>query len=233
MMKHTIDAPETIKILASQIKEARVDHAAFEVFLLPCEVSRCKATCCYDGVSVSLEEEVYIEKLVRGQFFSGGKVFAGIDLERIFIDRPNDQGRKTATLAAKEGELADDFPAHFPKTRCVFLDKQGYCGLQKLALEQKVDPWLHKPLTCWMHPLVLVPAGKWEDRPVLTVVNTQNDPQKKGDYAGYASCTHCGREEKSGQAAWKVLEPELRRLGELCGRDIYGELSAEEADWYS
>lgn len=232
-MKHTIDAPETVKILASQIKEARVDHAAFDVLLRPCEMSRCKATCCYDGVSVSAEEEDYIEKLVRGQLFSGGKVFSGLDPDKIIINGLNQRGRKTATRVAEAGELADDFPTHFPKTRCVFLDEQGYCGLQKLAMEQELAPWRHKPLTCWMHPLVLVPAGKWEDRPVLTIVNAENDPQKKGDYAGYASCTHCGREDKSGQPAWQVLESELRRLGELCGRDIYGELSADEVDWYS
>jgi hypothetical protein len=82
-----------------------------------------------------------------------------------------------------------------------------------------------------MHPLVLVPEGKWEDRPVLTIVNSENDPQKSGDYAGYASCTHCGREDASGKPAWQVLEAELRRLGEICGRDIYGELSAREVDW--
>jgi len=229
-MSNSIDAPKTVKALASQIKEARVDHSAFEVLLRPCEMSRCKATCCYDGVSLSQEEEDYISVLVRNKVFSNCSVFQGLNSDRIVVD--GERGRKTATRPALPSEVADDFPKHFPKTRCVFLDSEGYCGLQKLAIEENLDPWVHKPLTCWMHPLVLVPEGKWEERPVLTIVNRDNDPQKKVGYSGYASCTHCGREDKSGQPAWQVLELELKRLGELCGRDIYGELSADEVDWY-
>ena len=217
--------PETVKILAAQIAEARVDHRAFETLLRPCEMSRCKATCCYDGVHVSDEEAEHIEGVVR-ESFSGS-----LDAEEVIF---RDGGvKKTATRMAVEGELADDFPAHFAKTRCVFLDHEGYCGLQKSAREddEESDSWRHKPLTCWMHPLVLVPAGKWEARPVLTLVNAENDPQKSGNYAGYASCTHCVREDAAGKPAWQVLEAELKRLGDICGRDIYGELSAKEVDW--
>ena len=215
--------PETVKILATQISEARVDHSAFETLLRPCEVSRCKATCCYDGVHVSGEEADYIQRIVREKL--------GDELDATSVIELTERGRKTATRAAVDSELADDFPVHFAKTRCVFLDKQGFCGLQKLALTEKADQWSHKPLTCWMHPLVLIPAGKWEERPVLTIVNAGNDPQKQEGYKGYASCTHCGREDAAGQPAWQVLEPELKRLGELCGRDIYKELSAEEVEW--
>ncbi|MFT5633682.1 MAG: Fe-S-cluster containining protein [Rubritalea sp.] len=224
-MKTAFPFPETVKILAPQIVAARVDHLAFETLLRPCEMSRCKATCCYDGVHVSDEEAEHIEGVVR-EHFSGL-----LDADEVILS--TEKGKKTATRMAVEGEQADDFPAHFAKTRCVFLDHEGYCGLQKLAMDDDdvSDPWKHKPLTCWMHPLVLVPAGKWEDRPVLTIVNTENDPQKSGDYNGYASCTHCGREDKAGKPAWQVLEVELKRLGEICGRDVYGELSAQEVDW--
>lgn len=215
--------PGTVEILASQVVESRVDHVAFASLLRPCEVSRCKATCCYDGVHVSSEEAGYIQGIVRESF--SGRLDADLVIE------VTAGGQKTATRMAKEGELADDFPVHFAKTRCVFLDGEGFCGLQKLALDEGVDAWQHKPLTCWMHPLVLVPAGKWEERPVLTIVNAGNDPQRSEGYAGYASCTHCGRLDAGGRPAWQVLEAELRRLGELCGRDIYGELSAEEVEW--
>lgn len=141
-MRNTIDAPETLKVLASQIREARVDHAAFEVLLRPCEMSRCKATCCYDGVSVSTEEGVYLEKLVRGSLLSGGGIFAGLDLEAIIVNGQHQGGKKTGIRPAGVGELADDFPVHFPKTRCVFLDQQGFCGLQKLAMEQELYHFL-------------------------------------------------------------------------------------------
>lgn len=223
--------PDTVAILAQQIREARVDHAAFETLLRPCEISRCKATCCHDGVHLSDEEAGYVEELVRSK--RDDLKLLGFDIpDRVIIDSPERKGRKTAVREAREGELADDFPAHFPKTRCVMLDERGYCSLQSLAMNEGVHPWSYKPLTCWMHPLVLIPTGKWEDRPVLTLVNAENDPQRRDGYAGYGSCTHCGREEEGGSPAWQVLEKELKMLGEICGRDVYAELSASEVDWY-
>jgi len=220
-----VSFPDTVSILAQQVREARVDHAAFETLLMPCNVSRCKATCCYDGVHLSGEEAAYVEKIAESDL---GEM---MDVDGLVI--PVERGLKTATRVAEEGELADDFPQHFAKTRCVFLDKDGLCELQKLAIWQGVHPWVHKPLTCWMHPLVLIPAGKWEERPVLTIVNSQNDPQRKQSYAGYASCTHCGRKDNAdlSKPARMVLEDELRMLGEICGRDLYHELSAKIVDW--
>ncbi len=223
--------PETTKILADQIRVARVDHEAFDTLLRPCEMKRCRATCCHDGVHIYDEEAGYVTKLVEGN--RSRLLDYGLMLGDEIIVRQG-KGLKTAVREAEEGELADDFPAHFPKTRCVFLNKEGFCGLQSLAMTDGDDAWMHKPLTCWMHPLVLIPAGKWEERPVLTIVNSKNDPQKNDEYAGYASCTHCGREEsiESGaKPAWQVLENELSRLSEITGRDIYGELSAPPCDW--
>lgn len=220
--------PETVKILARQIREARLDHAAFDTLIRPCEMSRCKATCCHDGVHLSEEEAGHIESVVR--LNKDQLVSYGLELPDTVII-PVKKGVKTAVRVAQVDELALDYPTHFPKTRCVFLDSHGYCGLQKLSMEAGSDAWLHKPLTCWMHPLVLIPAGKWEQRPVLTLVNTVNDPQKTRDYPGYASCTHCGRADDTGILAWQALKAELIRLGELCGRDIFGELSAETVDW--
>ena len=220
--------PKTVKILAEQIREARVDHVAFDTLLRACELSRCKATCCHDGVHISDEEGEYVESLVSRH--SSKMLEYGLSLPENFLLRKN-KGMKTAVRDALPTELADDFPAHFPKTRCVFLNKLGHCGLQSLAMENGEDEWLHKPLTCWMHPLVLIPAGKWEEQPVLTIVNSNDDPLKQGSYAGYASCTHCGRADESGKPAWQVLEKELKRLGEICGRDVYAELSAPACDW--
>jgi len=213
---------QTIKILAQQVREARVDHAAFEVLIRPCEMNRCRGTCCYDGVYLSDEEAIHVEKLAAENNLSEGNSVIAISTKG---------GKKTATRQASESELAIDHPAHFPKTRCIFLDENSHCKIQKLSMMHDRHPWHDKPLTCWIHPLVLIPAGKWEKRPVLTLVNSKNDPQKTANYAGFASCTHCGREDASGSPAWQVLAAELKMLGKLCDRDIYSELSAEEVDW--
>lgn len=214
--------PQTLKILAQQIREARVDHTAFTTLIRPCEMHRCKATCCYDGVHLSDEEAMHLEQIATEHSLNDGNP--------VITTSPKG-GKKTATRMAKDTELAIDYPAHFPKTRCVFLDENSHCEIQKISIKQGIHPWHDKPLTCWIHPIVLIPAGKWEDRPVLTLVNSQNDPQKTPGYPGFASCTHCGREDASGSPAWQVLSAELKMLGELCHRDVYSELSAEEIDW--
>jgi len=214
--------PETVKILSQQVREARVDHAAFEILIRPCEMHRCKGTCCYDGVHLSDEEAKHVELLAKQNGLNQGEDVISVSAKG---------GKKTATRIANDRELALDYPQHFPKTRCVFLDENSHCGLQKLSMQEGRHPWHDKPLTCWIHPLVMIPAGKWEDRPVLTLVNAANDPQQTSSYPGFASCTHCGRQDSDGSPAWQVLQAELEMLGELCGRDIYGELSAEEVDW--
>lgn len=135
---------------------------------------------------------------------------------------------KTATRDAKPVELAMDYPEHFPKTRCVFLDKEGRCRIQMHSVRQGRHPWFDKPLTCWIHPLVILPVSGDRSRPLLTLVNEANDPQKTDNYRGFASCTHCGRLDKRGKKARQVLAAELEMLGLISGRDILGELNAEE-----
>jgi G:T/U-mismatch repair DNA glycosylase len=151
--------------------------------------------------------------------------------EKVVMSARKGTARKTATRRAERGELATDFPQHFEKTRCVFLDEQGRCGIQRLCMEDQLGDWYLKPLTCWIHPIVILPETSERSRPLITLVNAENDPQKTDAYPGFASCTHCGRAEESGAPAWQVLEKELRALGELAGRDLFGELSAPRLDY--
>ncbi|MGJ8673745.1 hypothetical protein [Rubritalea sp.] len=221
---------ETAADLAYQLKDTLVDHEAFETLLKPCTLERCSATCCYDGVYLSDEEAQGVEWLVENE--RSRLLGFGLNLPNQVVDVVrNGLSKKTAVRPAEVGELAVDFPSHFNKTRCVFLDSMGRCGIQRLSMEDELGDWYLKPLTCWIHPIVILPAGRDRSRSLITLVSAQNDPQKTEDYPGFASCTHCGREEDGGQPAWKVLEKELRALGELSGRDIYGELSAPTIDY--
>ena len=94
-------------------------------------------------------------------------------------------------------------------------------------MEIGADPWFHKPLTCWLHPLLIKP-GRRGGRPELTLPSPENDPQKAPGYPGFASCTHCGRPDPEGEPAKVALAPELERLSLISGRDLLGELNAEE-----
>ena len=224
-MKHTAYS-QTAGHVAEQLREALLDHEAFEKKIKPCELEKCRATCCHDGVYLSAEESAGIEKLLsahRGKFVEYG---LSLPDEPIVATRGG-RSLKTATRVAEAGELAEDFPEHFPKTRCVFLDRQGRCGIQMLSVDLGREAWFDKPLTCWIHPIVILPAGRERARPVVTLVTPDNDPQKAVEYPGFGSCTHCGRPDDSGVPAREALAPELDMLGLVSGRDLLGELNAE------
>ena len=221
---------ETAADLRMQLDEALIDHEAFETLLKPCTLERCSATCCYDGVYLSDEEARGVKWLVeneRERFVDYG---LNLPADTVVTVR-NGKAQKTATRSAEPGELAKDFPSHFEKTRCVFLDAIGRCGIQRMCMDDDLGDWYLKPLTCWIHPIVILPKSRERPRPIITIVQLDEDPQKSDGYPGFASCTHCGRAEKGGEPAWRVLEKELRALGNVAGRDLFGELSAPRVDY--
>ena len=213
---------KTAKVLREQMREAVIDHTAFEQKIMPCELSRCRATCCHDGVYLSEEEAEGIGSLLDDNVSLSEQL-----PDEVVVEARGGRSMKTATRCAESGELADDYPEHFPKSRCVFLDREGRCRIQVLSVNQGRHPWFDKPLTCWMHPLVLLPVNRERSRPVLTLVNRENDPQKSEGYPGFASCTHCGRADEGGKKAQQILAAELEMLSLLSGRDVLGELNAE------
>lgn len=226
-MDDVIAYVETAQILARQLREAVIDYPALEQKIRPCELSRCRATCCHDGVYLSREEANGIDSLLtkHPELIQQIKHYGG---REVLQNLPGKKCQKTATRLATPNELAVDYPAHFPKTRCVFLDHQGRCLIQMFSVDQGRDPWYDKPLTCWIHPLVILPESRDRPRPVLTLVHPENDPQKAEGYPGFASCTHCGRPDETGSPAYEVLQEELAMLGKISGRDILGELCAQE-----
>jgi len=198
-------------MLVRQLSEAEVDSAAFERRMKRCELARCRATCCHDGVVVGGDEVSGILGLVgREHGRLGGYGWKRPPDGRCF--RAEAGRMRTATRPAAPDELAEDFPAHFPRTRCVFLDREHRCVLQRLAVDVGRHPWFWKPISCWMHPLVLRPAGADRARPLLTVPGPDDDRNRFG------SCTHCGRTEPDGEAACTVLAEELQMLEALSGR---------------
>lgn len=216
--------------LARQLQEARVDHAAFEQLLRPCELSQCRATCCHDGVCLSAAEAMALQPLLKQHCATFRSYGLDVSATATFEQRSGGSSWKTATRVANAEELAADFPPHFPRTRCVFLDAQHRCMWQRLAMDQALPAWFYKPLTCWMHPLALRPGTRANPRPTLTLSSKSNDPQRTTEYAGFASCTHCGRPDPDGQPARLVLEAELHQLSGIAGRDFVAELNGVPVD---
>lgn len=204
--------------LGRQVREAALDHEAFAMPLKVCELTKCRATCCHDGVFLDAEQEAGISAIV------GRLSKYGFD-RREWLERR--EGRvKTATVEATSAELADDFPAHFPRTRCVFLDPEHRCLLQRLAMDEGRHPWWWKPVSCWMHPLLLRRGGG--GRPVLTLARPDKDPAAVQGYPGFGSFTPCGMPAEGGEPAWRALRGELDRLGALGGRDLVAELAGDQ-----
>ena len=219
--------PDSTQALARVVYEAKLDHAAFSVKLRPCELNRCRATCCHDGVYLSEEEFQNLKFLVSEK----PGVFASLPgaprMEELF-DRSSGGKLKTSTREADDCGLSADYPKHFPRTRCRFLTPEHHCALQRYSISEKLHPWFYKPLTCWIHP-ILITRPDASGRATITLPQASNDPQKTPHYPGFSSCTHCGRTDDTGQVAHQVLRHELERLSEITGRDLLRELQSQPA----
>lgn len=210
--------PEQQRELRRQLREAALDHASFSTPLRVCELAECMATCCHDGVFLETEERDVIDEVVRTH---RGRLESYGWRETEWFTREN--GRvKSITKPAET--LPASFPAHFPRTRCVFLDAEHRCVLQRLAMDEGRHPWFWKPISCWMHPLVLRSRG---GRPLLTLPAGGDDPSSGPDYPGFSSHTPCGLPCSGGEPASLTLAPELRLLSEISGRDLLAELAPE------
>ncbi len=214
---------ETAENVRAQLRAAEIDVESFIQPLRPCAIDRCRATCCYDGVYLTPEEAAGVRHLAQEQKERLAAYGLSLPPEPVVSVRGG-QGYKTAVRSAEPGELAADYPTHFPQTRCVFLDRQGYCGLQRWSMEEGRGDWFDKPLTCWIHPVALLPRSSERAKPRLTLHSAASDPQQGEGYPGFASCTHCGRAEPGGLPAYEVLEAELTQLSLLSGRDLLGEI---------
>ncbi|BCU76739.1 hypothetical protein [Luteolibacter sp. LG18] len=210
--------------LARQVREARVDHEAFAMPLKICELAECRATCCHDGVFLEPEEREIIGEVIGSHADQLARY--GWEAPEIFQRLPD--GRwKSVTLP--DDAPAAAFPAHFPKTRCVFLDAEHRCVLQRLAMDEGRHPWFWKPVSCWMHPVILKP-GRRGERPVLTLATPDHDPAAHPGYPGFSAFTPCGMSCGGGPPARQTLRAELELLGELADREVTGELDAVAAD---
>ncbi|YCM44205.1 DUF3109 family protein [Verrucomicrobiaceae bacterium 227] len=201
MSKLTTIFHETAAGLARQLREAAVDHEAFERGLSVCDLTSCRATCCHDGAILSDEE---------------ASILSGLD-DREGIETLANGQKKTRTVPAGAGELAEDFPEHFLKTRCVYLDGQDRCSWQLRAVEEGKHPWFYKPTSCWMHPVLLTQR---EQRPVLTILSRDDDRQ------GFASHTPCGQVRSCQKPSRLALGMELEMLEAISGRGFSKELNA-------
>jgi Fe-S-cluster containining protein len=122
-----------------------VDPIIFtQKFVKACDVCTCSGECCYYGVYT---DKADYEKILSVR-------------DRI-IRYMDDSQIKDFNLWFEEPEEDSDFPSGIAvgtevyNNKCVFLDKQGFCTLQKMAVAEGEFKWKYKPLYCILFPLVI------------------------------------------------------------------------------
>jgi hypothetical protein len=167
--------------------------------LARCDLTRCEALCCYDGVYLRPGEEAGLVATVRAH----PEVFASLPEPYVVDGRwKGEPGRKTAVRP--HAYRRADVPAHFARTRCVFAQPDGRCSLQLLAVARGEHPWALKPRACWLHPLRVGPDGL---RP--PPVDPADDPDRQPGYPGFVTFTDCGRHRPDGAPWPDVLASEI------------------------
>ena len=171
-----------------------------ELKLQRCDIGKCEAMCCHDGVYLEPAEEAALRAIVERE----PALRARLPGEYIVEGHWNGEhlGRKTATRP--HDYRNPEYPSHFPRTRCVFADEAGYCELEKLARSRDEHPWKYKPFTCWMFPLEA--TGR---RTVPPPARAAEDPYRSQGYDGFVSRVPCGRHDPDGEPWRSVLEKEL------------------------
>ncbi len=127
------------------IKGYYIDPLIFtQKFVKMCDVCVCSGECCYYGV--------YTDK------YEADKI---IEMKERIKQSMDDSQTKDAKLWFEEPEEDEDFESGIAvgtelyNGKCVFLDKQGYCTLQKVAMEDGEFKWKYKPLYCILFPLII------------------------------------------------------------------------------
>jgi Fe-S-cluster containining protein len=122
------------------VKGIKIDPQIF-TFKFGC---KCSGECCYYGVYTDYKEYKHI-----------------LEIKDDIIALMDDSQPKNPELWFEEEEKDDSFESGIAvgteiyNNKCVFLDKNGLCTLQKLALKEGVDQWNHKPLYCILFPLTI------------------------------------------------------------------------------
>jgi len=123
-----------------QINGLKIDPQLF-TFKFGC---RCNGECCYYGV--------YTDK------FEHEKI---LTLKDKLIPLMDETQSKDTSTWFEEPQEDDDFDSGIAvgteviNGKCAFLDKNGLCVIQSLAINEGKHPWDYKPLYCYLFPITI------------------------------------------------------------------------------
>jgi len=123
-----------------QINGLKIDPQLF-TYKFGCQ---CNGECCYYGV--------YTDKAEHEKILS---------LKDKLIPLMDETQSKDITTWFEEPQEDDDFDSGIAvgteviNGKCVFLDKNGLCVIQSLAINEGKHPWDYKPLYCYLFPITI------------------------------------------------------------------------------
>lgn len=165
------------------LPELRVGRELVEGrFAAGCSMANCNARCCRGGVFVDLAEREAILRhadAIRGQM-DGGQVRD----DRLWFDEETVDDRDYPSGVAVGTSVHGG--------KCVFLNDDGACVLQKAAAAEGMSRHALKPFFCWLYP-VTIEDGE------LTLHDS--------DYVDRPSC--CGHGPKGDLTVFDVCGEEL------------------------
>lgn len=105
---------------------------------------QCTGECCHYGVYTDLKEHDKIIE-IKDKILPFFDETQSTDLSKWFEPPEDDEDFESGVAVGTE----------VIKGKCTFLDKDGYCVLQKLALQEGEHKWKYKPLYCILFPLTI------------------------------------------------------------------------------
>jgi len=170
-------------------------------FVKACDVCICSGECCYYGVYTDKAEHDIIMKMKK-------RVKQSMD----------DSQTKDHKLWFEKPEEDEDFDSGIAvgtelfNGKCVFLDKVGYCTLQKVAMEDDEFKWKYKPLYCILFPLIIYDGA-------ITVDDEHLD-----------RLHYCNKAENQDSTIYDCCREELQHL---LGKDGMVELDKYRTEYFS
>jgi Fe-S-cluster containining protein len=125
---------------SKEIKGIKIDPVIFSL-KFSC---KCNGECCYYGVYTDLKEYKLILSL-KDKIIPLMDESQTTDTNRWFEVAQKDEDFDSGIAVGTE----------LHNSKCVFLDKQGLCTLQKLAILNNEQKWKYKPLYCVLFPLTI------------------------------------------------------------------------------
>jgi Fe-S-cluster containining protein len=123
-----------------EIKGVKIDPLIFTM-KFSC---KCNGECCYYGVYADLNENKMIMG-IKDKIIPLMDESQTTDISKWFEAPEKDEDFESGVAVGTE----------LHNGKCVFLDKEGLCTLQKLAILNDEPRWKYKPLYCILFPLTI------------------------------------------------------------------------------